>query len=169
MKDSRLLVAFLTAPLLALAADRLNVKTGLWEITSVTEMQGMPQLPPEVMKNLTPEQRATMAAALGNGAGQGPRVDKNKECITEEDLDEPFHAEDRKECKSTVVKTSAREQEITLVCGGDYPAKGKLHIQTPTPETMKGTFEMTMGGGERPMSIKSKLTGRWLEATCKNE
>jgi hypothetical protein len=156
----------LAISLTALAADRLNVRTGLWEITTSTEISGMPQLPAEVLANMTPEQRAQLAAVLG-GNGKGPRVDKNQECVTEKDLEEPFKAQDRKECQSTVVKSSATQQDISLVCTGEHPAKGKLHVETPTPESMRGTIEIVAGDGDQPMTIKSKLTGKWLGKECK--
>ncbi len=164
MKKS-LLVAGLVAPLLLLAADRLNVKTGLWEIITATEMHGLPPIPPEALAKMTPDQRAQMTALLKKRQGEGPRVDKSQECITEEDLDEPFRG--RKDCQSKVVKSSATLQDIEIVCGGEHPGKGLLHIEMPTPDSMKGTLEITAGSGAQTMTIKSQLTGRWLGADCK--
>ena len=43
----------------ALAADNtpLNVKPGLWELTSDTERSGAPQIPAEALAKMSPEQR----------------------------------------------------------------------------------------------------------------
>jgi len=159
-----LLVTGLLIPLLSLAADRLNVKTGLWEITTKTEMHGTPAIPPDVLAKMTPEQRAKMTAMFASHAAT-PTVHKRQECVTQQDLEQPFHDVDRKECQATVVKGSATQQDIKVVCSGEQPSTGTLHIETPTPESMKGLFDISAG----EMRINTQLSGRWLGASCKKD
>ena len=47
MRSSSLLatLAVTLLPLIALSADKLNVRTGLWEITSVSQISGVPPIP----------------------------------------------------------------------------------------------------------------------------
>src|SRR5580704_3090689 len=60
----------------------LDLKPGLWQITSTGSMTGAPPIPPEVLANMTPEKRAQaqamMQAAMAR-AGE-PQVAKN--CVT---------------------------------------------------------------------------------------
>lgn len=157
----------LLLPLLVLAADRLNVRTGLWEITTSTVTQGTPQIPADVLAKMTPQQRAQMEAAFASRAAAGPHVNTTRDCITEEDLTKPFYRE--KECSAKIVKNTATSQEIDVVCAGEHSNTGKMHINTPTPESMNGTMELRMSGGEDAMVIKTQLKGRWLGASCKGE
>jgi hypothetical protein len=166
MKKSSLIVAGLALAALAFAAERLNVKTGLWEITAITVTQGVPPMPAEVLSKLTPEQRAKLEGVFQSSAAK-PHTHTSKECVTEEDLAQPFSANDDKNCVSTVVKSTATSQEVDVSCGGEIGGKGKLRVQTPTPESMTGDFEIQAGNGDEPMTIKTQLKGRWLGASCK--
>jgi hypothetical protein len=164
MKTHRLVVAGLLVPVLALAADRLNVKTGLWEVTVVAQMSGMPPLPPEVLAKIPEEQRAQLAGVLG----QEPKTHKSRECVTEKDLDQPFQAEEIKHCSTTLTKSSPTVQEYAVICTGEHPSRGKMHVEAPTPTTMTGYFDMTVDNKDAgaPMRINTKLSGHWLAAAC---
>ncbi|MGA2360569.1 MAG: hypothetical protein ABSF66_16325 [Terriglobales bacterium] len=71
------------------AADNitpLNVKEGLWEMTvthSMSGMPAMPDIPPDVLAKMPPEQRARMEAMMKGG----PSTDVRKECITKEKIE----------------------------------------------------------------------------------
>ncbi len=80
-----LLLAFFSTALWG--ADKvqpLNVKLGLWEVTSTTNVSGMPPIPDDVLARMTPEQRARMEAAMKARSGEGPKTTVRKECITKE-------------------------------------------------------------------------------------
>src|ERR1700749_2586712 len=98
----------LLPPVLGAAADKLNVKLGLWEITTVSETSGTPPLPKDLLERMTPEQRQQFDAAIG--AQAGGRTDVRKACITAKDLEHPFGANDDRQCKSTVVSGSSTAQ-----------------------------------------------------------
>jgi hypothetical protein len=59
---SLLFVACLSLPIVAVA-DQLNVKLGLWEVTSTTHTSGMPPLPKAMLDQMTPAQRAQMPSS----------------------------------------------------------------------------------------------------------
>jgi hypothetical protein len=167
MKSAPLIAVGLSLPLLALAADPIDVKTGLWEIVSVTESQGLPQMPPEVLDKMTEEQKEQMASIFHSATAK-PARHTTKECVTEEDLAKPFDAGEEN-CTSTVVRSTARSQEIDVVCTGEHPSTGKLRVEALTRETMKGQLEIHVDGGDSEgegMTIQSQLTGRWLGASC---
>jgi len=164
MKKS-IVSAALLIPALAFAADRLNVKTGLWEITTLTATQGIPELPAEVKGKMTPEQRAKLAAVFQSSAAS-PHRNVSKECITEKDLEQPFKPNDDGNCTSTVVKSTGTSQEINVSCTGEHASSGKMRISTPTSESMTGDLEFQAGNGGE-MTIKTQIKGRWLGASCK--
>jgi hypothetical protein len=166
----RLLIAVaLLVPVAASAADRLNVKTGLWEITATTEMSGMPPLPKELLDQMSAEQRAQLESQMKQAAGGKPITETSRECISERDLEKPFQSANPEDCKQQIVKSTRTMQEVKLTCTGEYQGSGNLRIHTPTPETMNGDMDVSVGDGSTSMTIKAKIKGRWLGADCGEE
>jgi Protein of unknown function (DUF3617) len=159
------LVACCCAAPLALAADKLDVKPGLWEITSTHNISGIPPMPKEWADKVTPEQRAAMEAAFRKEAQKGPQTETDRKCITKQDADKPFDLGD-KDCTQTIVHTTRNTQEVRLTCDGETKGNGVLRVTSPTPETMTGTLDLTLGDGKDPMKVKSQLKGRWLGPDC---
>jgi hypothetical protein len=154
----------------ALAADKLNVKTGLWELTTVTSVTGMPPIPKDMLEKLSPEQRAAVEEGMQHEASRAPERQVSKECITPKDLEDPFTgSSEEKDCKHTVVTRTATTQEIRLVCNGTPKGSGSFKVSTPTPESMTGDLNVKMGEGKEVMEIKATVTGKWLSATCPKE
>ncbi|HEY7641830.1 MAG TPA: DUF3617 domain-containing protein [Steroidobacteraceae bacterium] len=162
-----LLAGCCAAPL-ALAADKLDVKPGLWEITSSHQISGIPPMPKDWADKVTPEQRAQMEAAFRAEAQKGPQTDTERECITQKDMEKPFDIGE-KDCTQTVVRTTRTTQEVRLTCNGQMKGSGVLRVTTPTPETMTGTLDLQLGDGKDPMKVKSELKGRWLGPDCGDE
>ena len=161
-----LVAAGLMLPLLALAADLLNVKTGLWEITSTTLMQGAPPIPAEVLAKMSAEQRAQMEAMFASRADK-PRTHVSKECVTEEDLQEPFKPDEDENCTRKVIKSSATAQEFELSCTGKHLSHGTMRVDAPTPQSMTGKLEVQIENEGKTMTLHTQLKGRWLGASCK--
>src|SRR5262245_23502371 len=154
----------------AFAADKLNIKTGLWELTTVTSVSGMPPIPKEMLEKLSPEQRAAVEEGMQHEANRPPETQVSKECITQKDLEDPFTGkEENKDCKHTIVSRSSTTQEIRLVCNGTPKGSGSFKVSTPTPESMTGNLNIKMGEGKETMKIEAKVSGKWLSATCPKE
>ncbi len=66
----------------------LDVKPGQWETTTTGQMTGIPAIPPEVLNQLTPEQRAKMQSAMG-ARGAKPMVSTS--CKTKEKLQQAWN------------------------------------------------------------------------------
>ncbi len=164
-----LLTTGLVVSLAASAAEPLKVKTGEWEITTATATQGMPQMPAEVLSKMTPEQQAKMAAMFGQREAGGPKEHKSKECVTQEDLEKPFHPDKKDKCETTILKSTGTTQDIALNCKGEHPSTGKMHVEATSPESMKGSLELAFAGGDNPLKINTTLSGRWLGPTCKDD
>lgn len=162
-------LACVSLPLFAASAERLNVRPGSWEITSVTRTSGMLPLSRELMDTLTPQQRAAMATAAKEDAARPPDKDTQRQCITQQDLDQPFHSIAMEHCKQSVVATTRTTQEARIVCDGEYPGSGALRISMPTPETMSGTLDLKIGRGADAFTLQGQLAGRWLGTACDEE
>ena len=162
------LLACCCAASLAIAADKLDVKPGLWEITSSHQITGIPPMPKEWKDKVTPEQRAAMEAAFKKETEKGPQTDTERECITQKDSEKPFDIGD-KDCTQTVVRTTRTTQEVRLSCNGETKGNGVLRVTTPTPETMTGSLDLQLGEGADAMQVKSQLKGRWLGPDCGDE
>jgi hypothetical protein len=163
------LLACCCAAPLALAADKLDVKPGLWEITSTHHISGVPPMPKEWTEKVTPEQRAAMEAAFQKEAEKGPETDTERECISKKEAEQPFDIGDTKDCTQKVVRTTKTTQEVHLSCNGEFKGSGVLRVTSPTPETMTGSLELQLGEGKDAMKVKSELKGRWLGPDCGDE
>lgn len=153
----------------AAGAEKLNVKLGLWEITSLTRFSGMPPLPKDLLDKMTPQQRAEMAAKIKAASEEEPEPEVRSECITQEDLDKPFASANAEECTQTVVRTTRNTQEMRLLCTGKTKGSGTFRVTTPTPETMTGDLDLKVGEGDSIMTLNGKIKGRWLGADCGDE
>jgi len=154
---------------LALAADKLDVKPGLWEITSTHHISGVPPMPKEWTEKVTPEQRAAMEAAFKKEAEKGPETDTERECISKKEAEQSFDIGDTKDCTQKVVRTTKTTQEVHLSCNGEFKGSGVLRVTSPTPQTMTGSLELQLGEGKDAMKVKSELEGRWLGPDCGDE
>ena len=136
------------------SSEQLNVKLGLWEVTSTTHTSGMPPLPKAMLEQMTPAQRAQMEAAMKAEAAKGPETRTERECITQEDVENPFQSE-TEGCTQTIVTTTRTTQELRLTCTGEFKGSGVMRITTPTPESMTGTMDLKMGEGSNVLTMKS--------------
>jgi len=153
------------------AADSVPfaVKTGTWETTTTTQMSGGPQIPPEVLQKMPPEQRAKMEERMK--AMQG-RPTTNRHCVTEEDLKKAFNIGDqRSNCTRTVLSSSASKQEIKVECSSDrMKTTGIIHIESAGNELVKGTMDMTTSGASnQEMKINSTFVSKWVGADCEKK
>ena len=159
--------AYLLVPLPAVSAEQLSIKTGLWEITSSTQLSGTPQLPKDVTAKMTPQERAKLEADLKTAAKE-PKKNVDRSCITKKDVENPFHGVSEN-CKQSIVRTTRTTQEVRLVCTGATKGTGLIRITAPTPESMAGVMDIKMGDGADALNLKANLTGRWLGAECGEE
>lgn len=170
LKSTAIAALTLTAlSVTAAAPERLNVKLGLWEITSTMRFSGVPPLPKEVLDKMSPQQRAKMIADLKAASQEEPEAETGSECITQDDLDKPFQSGNSDDCTQTVVRTTRTSQEIRLVCTGKTSGSGTFKVNTPNPESMNGTLDLKAGDGPDAFVIKGTLKGRWLGADCGDE
>jgi hypothetical protein len=148
----------------ALAATvPLNVKTGLWDMTYVTTMSGMPPIPQSVLDKLPPDRKAKLLADMKARSGEKTRHEK--ECLTQKDLDDAamkFDDEKESTCKHTITKSTSTHMEGTFACTGAHGAKGSMKVDAPDTQTMKSDVNTVSG----TMTVHMLITGKWVATDC---
>jgi hypothetical protein len=160
-----LFVTLLAVSTVVLAADGLDVKTGLWEMTYTSDIQGS-FVPQATLDQMTPAQKAQLAAAARKQAAQGPRTWTEKTCVTAKDLKAgAFRApddQDDPDCKFTMKSQTRTLQEGSTVCGGAEARRGDMKIEAQGRDRIKGSITVASKGG----NLSMQLAGKWLSDSC---
>ena len=155
----------------ASAADfqPLDVKTGQWESTLSGQSSGQPPLPDELLRRLTPEQRAQVEAALKAKGTGGLKTTINRTCLTKDKLDKAFDLgdENTRSCTRTLVASFGNRQEIRLDCDRQgMKATGTVKIEALNPENLKGSMQITVTNHDRTMNMNYTFSSKWIGSTC---
>lgn len=149
-----------------LAAERLAVRTGLWENVSTLQVTGV-TLPKEQLERMQPAQRAQLEEMLRQmGVGQ-PRTDTGQSCITEEDLTGNAFRDSLEEagqdCDYQQVTATAKKQEWTFQCRTEgVTTNGRLVLDVLSNTRVKGSMEATLPQGRMDMTFDAT----WKAASC---
>lgn len=162
-------VAFCAAVALPLlAAEKLNVNTGLWETTTTRNIGGMTipalaALPPEVLANVPPGQLTQMERAMKAGSWHSITA---RACVTEKDLaDGAFRQQSQQDmkCSFTVVSNTSKRQVSTFQCSSPAgPADGRLTVDVVDAGLLKGTMLMKT----QRTSVETSFDAKWVGADC---
>ena len=152
------------------AADihALNVKTGQWETTMSGQVSGLPPIPPEVLKQMTPEQRAKIEAMMG---ARGAKPTINTSCMTKEKLEKAWNSDQEamKSCTTTVITSSPSKQEVHVECARQgTKTSGTVKVEALDSEHVRGSIQMTASGAEvgQGMNMNYTFTSKWIGAAC---
>jgi len=161
-------IAILAAGLAALPAAlghadelALNVEPGLWEMTSTPHMSG--DIPDAA--NLTADQRAKLEAALGKT--MAPR--RYRECMTPEKLQHAFDQPQTgaSKCERTILVNSTTEMQMHVDCTDTQGThQMTVRVQTPGPEAITGTMNLTTTRNGKTFTILNNLEGKRVAADC---
>lgn len=172
MKNPRRMVtgaaAALTISLPLLAAERLAVKTGLWENTSTLQISGM-VVPQEQLQAMPPEQRAQVEQLMKQLGVGAPRVITDQSCVKEEDLDGRSFRKSMEEagehCDIKEVSTTSKRHEYTFQCRANGAATtGRMIYEAVNNSLVRGTMEAVMPQGR----MNVKFEAKWKAASCGN-
>jgi hypothetical protein len=121
---------------------------------------------------MTPDQKARMEAMMKS---MGDRTTVTKSCMKKEDLKDGnfmMQGQNGMDCKRTINTNTRTVLDANIVCTGERPMNGQIHIELPTPATMKATMK-TQAAGQRaggpPMQVDIAMAGKWLAADCGSE
>jgi hypothetical protein len=157
--------AVVLAAVVVAQAPALEIRMGLWEFTSTTEIGG--QMPVVDTNKMTPEQKAKVEAAMK--AMLGTRSNVAKTCMTKEKLDKSvLLMEDQPgvTCKQALTTNTRTSLEATITCAGAHSMTGQMHVDALSPTSIKGTITSSSSGQGRTMTVDVAMTGKWLGADC---
>ena len=152
------------------AADNitpLNVKEGLWEMTvthSMTGMPAVPNLPPDALAKLPPEQRARVEAMMKGSAS----TDVHKECITKEKLEKhSAFSNNRGDCTRTVVNSTGSKLELKLHCEEKQATTdGTLVVEALGSDGVKGKMHSVTNTDGHAMTMDFTFSSKYLGPAC---
>lgn len=167
-----LVLALLAGAASAADVTPLDVKTGEWEYTLTSQIQGLqaakqiPQIPPDQLAKMPPEARARLEALMKQ-LGGAPTTTTSKTCVKKEDLAKLDPRGDDKRCKTTVISSSRSKQEIKFDCSAS-PTKemGEMTMQALNSESVKFSFQGSASENGQPVTMNINGTGKWLSSTC---
>lgn len=146
-------------------SEPLDVKPGLWEVTTTTAMSGMP---PMDYSGMPPEQRARIEAAMKARQGQGARAHVRKSCVTKEKLErEPFQEKDRGSCTNTVISSTKTIWQAKIRCTKPK-SEGEFKMEALSRERIKGSVQMNASDDQHAMTVQVSIAGKWLGSACGN-
>lgn len=170
------LMACSAAPALA-QNQPLDMRPGLWEITTQRSTAGMPKMaaipaiPPEALARMPAAQRAQLEAALKarQNAASGKSV--SKICITPASLGKrpDFGIMREANCQRTKYTRTAQGWQLQEVCHrGGRDQVLDVNYRAVNRETLEGAVNIAMHGGPGNLAITMKQAshGRWLSPDC---
>ena len=157
-----------TSAALVAQAPALNVKLGLWEITSASKVGG--QIPAFDTSKMTPEQKARMEAAMQKVMGEHSTVVTS--CMTKEKFENSHFFETPDEsgstCKRTITTNTATMLDGSEVCTGEHARTLHMHMEALSSTNWQGNVKMSTTENGRTTTVTSTITAKWLGADCGN-
>lgn len=173
-----LAAALAIVPMIAFSADtplpNLNVRMGLWETTVNSTgvgdaiMAGMD----DAMKNMTPEQKARMAAAMSNMQQHSSQLDAHtsRSCMTPEKMKRDAMMNDKRmgeHCTHTVTENTATTMAVHFTCSENgVTNEGDGRFTAVSPTSVKGIMDMHMNMHGKPVNMHSEFQSKWISADC---
>jgi hypothetical protein len=143
-----------------------NVKTGLWESTTVWKTAGEMPIPPGMLERMTPEQRARFEERMKASSGANAHTLTEKHCVTQQELQKPIDFSN-KQCTWNLVESTSSKASGNVSCDiQGMKMAGKGEYEAPDQEHMKGWHHLTSTGGGHNMTVDSTFTSKWLGASC---
>ncbi len=133
-------ISLVATVVVAADLEPLNVRPGLWQVTTTTTIQGM-------------------------GA---PHTQSYKSCVTKENADKyPFPDRDN-DCKYNVQSSTSSHMDVSGNCvySQGQTANFKLQLQVIDSENVRGNGELTMAGGPSTMHGEYSGKGKWIASSC---
>ncbi len=175
MSPTRILTTLIAASLAAMtlgtamAAEPINIKPGLWDVTQTMTMSGAPLY----VEGMNAAQRAEYAKSWAKTASK-PETELDKQCITAKDIKDARLFEDKssegKQCKQIVKsqtstawpppRPSARTKTTNLL---------ELDYAAPVPDRFTGSVKSTSTSPNGKTIIDIKMSGKWIGASCPEE
>jgi hypothetical protein len=147
---------------------KFNVKTGLWEQTTVSHSMGAPPLSDDMKAQLTPEQQKKMADGMAASSAGAAQPHTTQVCMSQDKMDRGFAVEaDHPGCKRTVVTNTPTVLEVRQECSS-HSDKMVItsHYKALNRETVTGKTHLEMTHSGQTMVSDATIQGKWVSDSC---
>jgi hypothetical protein len=157
-----LLLATLTSPALAIAADA-QLKPGQWDMNVNMQMAGMPQLSAEQLAQM--KQMGIDISFLSGKPTVIPQCITPEQAMLKKPIDTSSSPDDQ--CAIKNYKHSGKSVSGDMVCTGDLKAKGRfdMTINNETSYSGKWTLKGVTKEG-MPIDQTTDINAKWVKAKC---
>jgi hypothetical protein len=158
--------AAMAFPVLSSAAEQLNVRPGLWDVTQTMTTSGAPLY----VEGMTAAARENYAKTWAKDVGK-PHTDRDKQCITEKDIKETLlfdkSSQRGKQCTNKVSKQTSTAWAATADCKDEKTTTlSEMSFTAPSPQSFSGAMKSTMTTPNGKTLVDLKVSGKWLAASC---
>ncbi len=162
------MVALVLSGSLACAAAglSLDVTPGLWELSTSGAVSGTPQIPPEMLQGMQPEQRVIAQAMALAIIAQASAPHRMQFCVTPQQVRQGLDLNriGGRACQRTIQSSSPTGLNMQVACGGQM--RGVVHLRVLDRATVAGDIAVHEGAGGTSAAITQTVHGRWLGASC---
>jgi hypothetical protein len=153
----------------AVAAEPINIKPGLWDVTQTMTMSGAPLY----VEGMNAAQRAEYAKSWAKTANK-PETETDKQCITAKEIRDARLFEDKssegKQCTRTVKSQTSTAWRASSECKDEKTTNLlELDYAAPAPDRFTGAVKSTMTSPNGKTVIDIRLSGKWVGASCPDE
>ncbi|MEI6437781.1 MAG: DUF3617 family protein [Candidatus Omnitrophota bacterium] len=157
VKGLLVLVVFVAAALVSLPARAEGIKTGKWEVTMVTKVEGMPDMA-AMMDKMPPGVK--LPAGMSMSGGPGGMTIKSTNCVTQANPVPGMKTPPG--CEAPEFHQNGNTVDYSMTCKkGTARTSISGHV-TYTDGSMQGSTKTTQVMDGREIHSTSEMTGRYL-------
>jgi len=150
-------------------ATRLNIKTGLWRVMTITAAGDDIMLSAGLLEKLTPEQRARVEERMkARQSGLQERT-ITKQCLTRAELESgvPFRTVG-KSCTWTLLSSTRSKVEMRGKCVDQgFKTGATLRIEALSPEEAEGSLQFSSNRENSTPATTSTFKAKWIGPQCR--
>jgi Protein of unknown function (DUF3617) len=161
------ITAMLTLSTVFWAVDKvqLQMKTGLWEVATTPTTDSELPLPAELLEKLTPEQRARLEERVK--ARSADQTTVRKRCVTSEQSRTGVPFLPYRSCTRTSINSVGGRIVLGFECADQrLKRKGTLRIQVLKTMSVRGEWNLRLGGQDRAPDLSYTFTANWRSSHC---
>lgn len=144
----------------------LNIKVGLWEVTTTMNSSAQMPIPASLLEKLTPEQRARVEERMNSRSSSSAKAIKSRHCLSQEQLDRgASFGEVPKFCTPTILSSTPSKMEIRAECtenGVKWEVRARF--EAIDSENVKGQTESS--GDDHTLNSNSTFTAKRIAPVC---
>ena len=154
------------------AADNvqpLNVKAGLWEVTTTGASSKDVVLPAALLEKLSSEQRARIEERIKASRSDTAKTTIKKRCLTREQLRRGMlFRPDGESCTWTLLTSTSSKVEMRGDCVDQgFKTEARLLIEELSPDEAEGSLQFSTNGENTIPATTSTFKAKWIGPRCR--